>query len=88
MLFLSALENSSIQYSKKLLGKNKENLNKNYPKKTDIKIPEETNTDNTNNLIQKIFGGNLLSSVICMKCKNCSLRKDKFIDISLVINIQ
>jgi hypothetical protein len=37
-----------------------------------------------NNLIQKIFGGNLISSVTCSKCKNSSTRSDKFIDISLV----
>jgi len=37
------------------------------------------------NLIKKIFGGKLSSSVLCKKCKNCSTRIDNFIDISLVI---
>lgn len=37
------------------------------------------------NLIQKIFGGCLISTVNCGGCKNISARHDKFIDISLVI---
>jgi hypothetical protein len=40
-----------------------------------------------NNLIQKIFGGTLISSVTCGKCKNSSTKLDKFIDISLVCRI-
>lgn len=36
------------------------------------------------NLIQKIFGGKLSSSVTCKKCKFSSVRTDNFIDISLV----
>lgn len=36
------------------------------------------------NLIQKIFGGTLVSSVICGNCKKYSNKVDKFIDISLV----
>lgn len=40
---------------------------------------------NEDNLIQKIFGGTLVSSVTCKKCKTASSKQDKFIDISLVI---
>jgi hypothetical protein len=36
------------------------------------------------NLIQKIFGGTLISRVTCGKCKNSTTKLDKFIDISLV----
>jgi hypothetical protein len=39
------------------------------------------------NLIQKLFGGKLRSTVICGKCNSQSIREDKFIDISLVNTI-
>jgi len=38
------------------------------------------------NLIQKIFGGALASSVVCGKCKTYSKKIDRFIDISLEIS--
>ena len=37
-----------------------------------------------NNLIKKIFGGTLISSVTCGKCKSSFKKIDKFIDVSLV----
>lgn len=40
------------------------------------------------NLIQKIFGGALNSSVICKRCKNVSIKVDRFLDISLVYFIK
>lgn len=37
------------------------------------------------NLIQKIFGGKLVSSVMCLKCKKASNKIDNFLDVSLHI---
>jgi hypothetical protein len=39
---------------------------------------------NEDNLIQKIFGGSLISTVKCSKCKTCYDKIDNFLDISLV----
>jgi hypothetical protein len=66
------MENSATNYVK--------SFDKKYNKikKNEIPIFFE------DNLIQKIFGGSLLSMVICKKCKTVSSREDKFIDISLV----
>ncbi len=41
--------------------------------------------DNSDNLIQKIFGGKLISSVTCSKCKKSSNKIDNFLDVSLQI---
>jgi uncharacterized UBP type Zn finger protein len=49
---------------------------------TDVKILDE------DNLIHKIFGCYLLSSVTCSKCKNSSNKIDSFVDISLVCIIK
>jgi ubiquitin C-terminal hydrolase len=67
-----------------------ENSAKNYmmqfaKKFTKIKKNQLPQTED--NLIQKIFGGSLVSSVTCQKCKTSSSKIDKFIDISLVSEI-
>jgi hypothetical protein len=55
-------------------------INKKYNKIKKQQIPHFFE----DNLIQKLFGGSLTSSVTCKKCKAVSSRTDKFIDISLV----
>jgi ubiquitin carboxyl-terminal hydrolase 36/42 len=40
---------------------------------------------NEDNLIQKLFGGKLVSSVTCLKCKNVYKKYDNFLDVSLHI---
>ena len=65
-----------------------ENSSKNYVNsmsKKFNKLIKNLPAFNEDNLIQKIFGGVLISSVTCGKCKNESKKFDKFIDISLVI---
>ncbi len=39
---------------------------------------------NDDNLIQKIFGGKMISSVTCLKCKKSSKKIDNYLDLSLV----
>jgi uncharacterized UBP type Zn finger protein len=72
LYFLAAMENSATNYVI--------SIDKKYNKlkKGQISFFED-------NLIQKIFGGALNSSVTCQKCKNTSSRVDRFLDISLVI---
>ncbi len=41
--------------------------------------------NNEDNLIQKLFGGKLASSVTCLKCKNVYKKYDNFLDVSLHI---
>lgn len=36
-------------------------------------------------LIDKLFGGHLLSSIVCEECKNCVQRVEPFLDLSLPI---
>jgi hypothetical protein len=55
-------------------------INKKYNKIKNKQIPHFFE----DNLIQKLFGGSLTSTVTCKKCKSVSSRNDKFIDISLV----
>lgn len=50
---------------------------------TDNFIVKDNDEDN---LIQKIFGGKMVSSVMCLRCKSISNKVDKFLDISLEIN--
>ena len=45
-----------------------------------------SSSDSSDNLIQKIFGGKLLSSVTCSKCKKSSNKIDNFLDVSLQIS--
>jgi ubiquitin C-terminal hydrolase len=45
----------------------------------------KTNDSNTDNLIQKIFGGKMVSSVTCLRCKKISKKVDNYLDLSLVI---
>lgn len=68
LYFISAMENSAIKYAL--------SLNRKFNKFKNPLIEE--------NLIQKIFGGTITSSVTCGKCKHSSNKIDKFIDISLV----
>ncbi len=42
-------------------------------------------SDFDDNLIQKIFGGKMVSSVTCLKCKNTTKKIDNYLDISLQI---
>jgi uncharacterized UBP type Zn finger protein len=71
LYFLAAMENSATNYVI--------SIDKKYNKlkKGQISFLED-------NLIQKIFGGALSSSVTCQRCKNSSSRVDRFLDISLV----
>ncbi len=39
---------------------------------------------NEDNLIQKIFGGKMVSSVTCLKCKKSSKKIDNYLGLSLV----
>jgi ubiquitin C-terminal hydrolase len=71
LYFLSAMENSSRNYVSSIT-----------KKFTKIKKNPASLIDD--NLIQKIFGGTLISSVTCGRCKKSSNKLDKFIDISLV----
>ncbi len=66
------MENSASNYINSMRKKFTKIRNKN------VQLPQD------DNLIQKIFGGALQSSVTCNKCKKVSSRLDKFIDISLV----
>jgi hypothetical protein len=63
------MENSSVKYAMAI-----------HKKYTKMK-----NLFEDDNLIQKIFGGKIVSSVACGNCQNISYKIDKFIDISLVI---
>lgn len=73
--FLSAMENSAKNYAI--------SMNKKY-----TKLSQNTNNnDFEDNLIQKIFGGRLISSVVCGKCKKSSDKLDKYTNISLVFFI-
>ncbi len=54
-----------------------------------LKYAQTVNTTDLNvrdedNLIQKIFGGTILSSVTCNVCRIPSNKVDRFVDISLV----
>jgi ubiquitin C-terminal hydrolase len=71
--FLAAMENSSIVYL--------QTLSQKYTQRNSV----DTFFDE-NNLIQKIFGGILVSTVTCKSCKRESKKFDKFIDISLEIS--
>lgn len=73
LYFLSAMENSATDYL--------HSISKKFSKLKKTAFP---NYFEENNLIQKIFGGQLISTVTCGKCKSSSSRYDKFIDISLV----
>ena len=42
------------------------------------------NNSDEDNLIQKIFGGKMISSVTCLKCKKSSNKIDNYLDLSLV----
>jgi len=50
--------------------------------KNNFIVPSNLNDDN---LIQKLFGANLASCVICLRCKNVSKKIDRYLDISIVI---
>lgn len=66
-----------------------ENSSKHYVQsisKKFTKIKRNVLPSTEDNLIQKIFGGTLVSSVTCHKCKKSSNKTDKFIDISLEIS--
>ncbi len=71
LYFLAAMETSATNY---LIS-----IEKKYNK-----IKKNQLTFMEDNLIQKIFGGTLNSSVTCKKCKSVSSRTDRFLDISLV----
>jgi ubiquitin C-terminal hydrolase len=45
----------------------------------------KSNESQSDNLIQKIFGGKMISSVTCLKCKKSSKKIDNYLDLSLVI---
>jgi len=49
------------------------------------KIFVSNSSDFDDNLIQKIFGGKMVSSVTCLKCKNTTKKIDNYLDISLQI---
>ncbi len=66
------MENSASNYLNSIRKKFTKIKNKNVPQ------------FHEDNLIQKIFGGSLISSVTCKKCKMSSNKLDKFFDISLV----
>lgn len=38
--------------------------------------------------VDKVFGGHLLSSIVCSECNNCLQRVEAFLDLSLPINIR
>jgi hypothetical protein len=44
----------------------------------------KTNMNDNDNIIKKIFGGKMISSVTCLKCKKSSRKIDNFLDLSLV----
>ncbi len=39
-------------------------------------------------LVDELFGGHLLSSIVCTQCNNCVQRVEPFLDLSLPINIK
>jgi len=49
-------------------------------------VSKDPNNEIEDNIIQKIFGGNLNSSVVCTKCGVVSKKLDNFLDISLHIH--
>jgi ubiquitin carboxyl-terminal hydrolase 36/42 len=48
-------------------------------------ISKSPNEEIDDNLIQKLFGGKLISSVTCLKCKKSSDKIDNYLDLSLHI---
>lgn len=60
----------------------------NYVKTTSNKfiINKKKNNQLETNLIQNIFGGELISEVVCLKCRHKSITNDQILALSLEIN--
>lgn len=47
--------------------------------------PEYESNGGTKSLVERVFGGELTSTVMCMECKTVSMVTEVFLDLSLPV---